>query len=396
MPNRPRGARLYLRRSRIGGDGSPRQALWVIRDGRLEESTGCGEGDLHGAEVALEAYLNRRHVTQSTVGSRRPDQIAVADVLALYGRDVIPRMADPTEARRRGRVLLSFFEDKMLSDINGDLCRAYVTFRSGKAIARRELEDLRAAINFHREEGHCSEIVGVALPERNEPRDRFLTREEAARAVWCAWRYREKQNLRATDRRTRRHIARLLLIGLYTGTRPGTIIAAALQPEAGRPWFDLERGVFYRKPAAKRATKKRQPPIPVPDRLLAHLRRWRAKGQRYAIEFNGQPVSEVRHAFAAVMLEAGIDDATPHVIRHTAVTWAMLAGADLYQAGRFFGLTPETLDRVYGHHHPEHLSEVKHIMNRSRPRFVTKLDGTEQERSASVPVVKARKAANVA
>ena len=32
------------------------------------------------------------------------------------------------------------------------------------AAARRELEDLRAAINHHRREGLCSEIVSVVLP----------------------------------------------------------------------------------------------------------------------------------------------------------------------------------------------------------------------------------------
>ena len=35
------------------------------------------------------------------------------------------------------------------------------------------------------------------------------------------------------------------------------------------------RGIFYRKPIGKRATKKRQTPAPIPPRLLAHLRRWR-------------------------------------------------------------------------------------------------------------------------
>jgi len=35
------------------------------------------------------------------------------------------------------------------------------------AAARRELEDLRSAINYHRREGLCSEIVSVVLPERS-------------------------------------------------------------------------------------------------------------------------------------------------------------------------------------------------------------------------------------
>jgi hypothetical protein len=56
------------------------------------------------------------------------------------------------------------------------------------AAARRELEDLRAAINHHRTEGCCSEAVGVWLPDKPLPRVGWLTRSKAARLLWAAWR----------------------------------------------------------------------------------------------------------------------------------------------------------------------------------------------------------------
>ncbi|MEK9751767.1 MAG: hypothetical protein VW338_00950 [Rhodospirillaceae bacterium] len=386
MPNRSKGPRLYLRRARTDRAGRTRAALWFIRDGRHSRSTGCGEKDRDGAEAALRAWLDEKHFAAAARGHRRPAEIALADVLALYARDVVPRLADPREAARRLDRLLDHFGMMRLSDITGAACRAYAAARRRPQAARRELEDLRAAINHHRAEGLCSEIVAVALPDRAEPRDRFLSRSEAAAAIWAAWRYRERQRRRGTDRRTRRHVARLILIGLYTGTRPGAILAAALRPEAGRPWFDLDRGVFYRRPAGRRETKKRQPPVPVPDRLLAHLRRWKRLGQRYAVEWSGAPVTEIRHAFAAVMEEAGLAGVTPHTLRHTAVTWAMLAGADLYQAGRFFGLTVDMLERVYGHHHPEHLAGMKRLMN----------DGGRAPPSRHFPVNETRRSASEA
>ena len=77
----------------------------------------------------------------------------------------------------------------------------------------------------------------------------------------------------SANRRPLRHIARFILIGLYTGTRAGAIASASPYAEPGRSYVDLERGIFYRKAIGKRATKKRQPPAPVPPRLLAHLRR---------------------------------------------------------------------------------------------------------------------------
>jgi hypothetical protein len=63
-------------------------------------------------------------------------------------------------------------------------------------------------------------------------------------------------------------------VALYTGTRASAVCGAALQPTEGRGFIDLARGVFYRRPAGRRETTKRAPPIPLPDRLLAHLRRW--------------------------------------------------------------------------------------------------------------------------
>jgi hypothetical protein len=36
----------------------------------------------------------------------------------------------------------------------------------------------------------------------------------------------------------------------------------------------IARGVFYRLAIGKRATNKRQPPVPLPPELLAHMRGW--------------------------------------------------------------------------------------------------------------------------
>jgi integrase len=125
-------------------------------------------------------------------------------------------------------------------------------------------------------------VVRVSLPRKGEARDRWLTRKEAAARIWHCWRHREKPTIHSgisqgdqvsTNRRPLRHIARFILIGLYTGTRAGAIASSSPCPEPGRSHVDVERGIFYRKPIGKRTTKKRQTPAPIPPRLLGHLRR---------------------------------------------------------------------------------------------------------------------------
>jgi len=99
-----------------------------------------------------------------------------------------------------------------------------------------------------------------------------------------------------TTRAVGKHTARFILVGLYTGTRHAAICGAAFQPAIGRGYGDLERGVFYRRGAGARETKKRQPPVRIPDRLLAHMRRWRRLGiaNHAVVEWNGQAVRSVR------------------------------------------------------------------------------------------------------
>jgi integrase len=382
MPRRSKGPRLWLREAQYDRTGKrTHTATWLIKDGPHRASTGCGADDRRGAEAALTRYLNEKQLAQAETGVRPPASIAIGDVLALYARDVAPKHARPHETGQRIRALLSFFGNNVLSDVNAALCRSYVAYRGFSGAARRELEDFRAAINHHRREGLCTAIVEVTLPDASPARERWLTRPEAARLLWAAWRYCEVQKGRPTDRRSRQHIAKFILVALYTGTRASAVCGAALGPTIGRGWIDLERGVFYRRAAGVRETKKRQPPVPLPPGLLAHLRRWHRRGQRFAVEWNREPVRGIKKAFARAVKDAGLgSDVTPHVLRHTSATWLMQAGTNPWEAAGFLGMTVETLISRYGHHHPDYLSGARDAFSRHRNRH--RNAATEREQTS--------------
>ncbi len=361
MPRPSKGARLWLRPARREG-GRNRPAVWIIRDGDHQESTGCGGDDRKGAETKLAEYIAAKYSPERT-RSRHPACIPVADALTIYLQDVAPGHARPHETAQRAEALLGFFGDMTLAAINGASCRAYVAHRGSTAAARRELEDLRSAINHHRREGLCSEVVEVVLPERAQRREKWLTRSQAARLLWAAWRARQMDANapgEPTKRDVGRHVARFILVGLYTGTRSGAICGASLDRISGRGFIDLERGVFYRRAEGARETNKRQPPAPIPPRLLAHLRRWGRLGvcRNAVVEWGGKPVIRVNKAFGKAALAAGLEGVSPHTLRHTAATWLMQNGADLWAAAGFLGMTVEMLERNYGHHHPNHLKSA--------------------------------------
>jgi integrase len=376
MPRPAKGLRLWLRPEDRNKDGTLRKrAVWVIRDGPRKISTGCTAEDRAGAERALSEHLANKYQPNRRRG-RHPSEILIADVLAIYLTDVAPRHAREEETKQRVLALDAWWQDKTLADVSGASCRAYVQHRTSQrwksarpketghearmvtaAAARRELEDLRAAINHHRREGLCSEIVSVVLPPRAERRERWLTRVEAARLLRAAWRSKQVMRGKNSRRSVGQHVARFILVGLYTGTRSAAICGAALMPTVGRGHVDLDEGVFYRRAIGRRQTKKRQPPVKLPPRLLAHIRRWKRLGlSRHAVvEWNGGAIKSVRRGFAAAVRTAGLGaDVTPHILRHTCATWLMQAGVPLWDAAGFLGMTVQQLEHGYGHHHPDY------------------------------------------
>ncbi|WP_280711737.1 tyrosine-type recombinase/integrase [Bradyrhizobium sp. BR13661] len=281
--------------------------------------------------------------------------------------DTVP---DIRKFKKRIERLNDWWGAKMLGELNGEACRSYAKKRGKKGGARRDLEDLRAAIGHHAVEGYHRGSVRVLLPEKGQPRDRWLTRTDAARLIWTCWRYREMQkgSRRSVDRervptkrRPLRHLARFILLGIYSGTRAGAIAAASPIAASGRAYVDLERGRYYRLMQGRAKTNKRQPTVPIPLRLLTHLRRWHRINPeaKHFVEYNGKAVSSVKTAFKSAVKLAGLGRGiSPQTLRHTAATWLMQRGADPWQAAGYLGMSFEVLLNTYGHHHPDYLSDA--------------------------------------
>ncbi|SCM79795.1 Phage integrase [uncultured Pleomorphomonas sp.] len=429
MPRPRKGARLWLRPERKFRNGTVAKPVWLIRDGQHEESTGCAADEVGKAERKLKEYIDSKYSPSRK--ERDIEKIPVADVLSIYVDFAVPsEEEDPPGFKKfMGRIkrLNEHFGELMLSEINGESCRGYATKRRlaalsarrkkrkpGQAIeddqlpapeeaeeapaggrkkkklklrprtggARRDLEDLRAAINHHQEEGLHRGIVKVVLPPKGLPRTRWLTRDEAAKLLWTCWRTREAQKRNhkgkpgpavATKKYPLRHLARFILIGLYMGNRAGAIAAAAMEPGLGQSFVDLEYGLYYRLAGGKRETNKRQPTAPIPDRLLAHMRRWaemaKKSGATHFVEFNGKPVASVKTAFATAAKKAGLgNDVTPHTLRHTATTWLLQAGVSIWETAGYVGMSPEMVEKVYGHHCPDHLREAANSPRKPKKR----------------------------
>jgi hypothetical protein len=294
MPRQSRGPYLWLRPARERDDKGAEHAVWIIKDAGRQVSTRLRSTKRREAERALADYIASKYAPERR--ERDIAQIPIADVIGLYLTDVAPQQARPEKAAERCGRLLDFFGERTLDAVTGSTCREYAAWREGKGQsnkgtgggARRDLQDLAAAIGHHSKEGLHRGLVRVALPPKGKARQRWLTRDEAARLLWTCWRAREVQEGNPTGKRPLRHLARFLLLGIYTGSRPGAILNAAWRQAPGRSWIDTANGVFHRHADGEAESTKRQPSVRLAPRLLAHLRRWErldaSKPQTFLVE----------------------------------------------------------------------------------------------------------------
>jgi integrase len=361
MPRPIAPPRLYLRTRRDGA------AQWIILDAGRQIATGASAHDRRKAEKALESYLGRKH--KPDFGDGHPARVAIADALAAYSEKHAPTTRRADLIGGAALKLADFFGGKTAAAITATACIDYVAWRSAQkdsrtkdahkrvsvSTARRELVVLSAALRWCWKQGLLDRPIPVTLPPQPAPRERHLTRAEAAQLLWGALGWDADGKRHAF--RINRHLARFILLGLYTGTRHDAILRLQWMPNTIGGWIDLKAGVLYRRPIGAVERGKRRPPLPIPPRLLPHLRRWRKHTARFLIEWQGLPIaSQERRAWRRARELAGLGaDVTPHVLRHTAATWLLQRGVSVYDVAGVLGCSEEVIRRTYGHHAKDHL-----------------------------------------
>jgi integrase len=345
MPRRNQGARLrWLDKRKCF------YITWTENGRSRERSTGTE--DRERAEAIFGEWL---HLRRRRDGPSDPAQTLVTDVLNDYLKERGPKVAAPGRIAYAVLALTDFFEGNTVADVTPQTCGRYVEKRGrSNGTVRRELGVLRSAINYAHRCGRITRPVAVELPERPEPRDRWLTRDEAARLIRAA---RTPQ--------ARLYMPLFILIGLYTGRRKEAILSLRW------PQVDLNTKLIDFEIAGRKRTNKKRGKVPIPARLLPHLRRARKRGADlgYVLHINGERIGDIKKGFAGACERAKIEGVCPHTLKHTAITWSMQAGTDPWQAAGYFATSVETLLRVYGHHHPDYMRETAERIGR-RPQNV--------------------------
>jgi integrase len=251
MPRERKEARLWLK----PGD-KDRPAIWYIKDGSKRISLGLHRQRREEAERQLHHYrVKNFEAPTGKLGQAVKIEIVVAAYLkAREGNEFIRATALP---------IVEWWQGKTVAEINPTACDDYVKWRKRKvseATARHDLKTLRAALRFYCGIDSTLIVPPIKMPPKPPPRmNYFLERDDVAARI------------RAARRNGQKHLVRVLLIGVYTGTRPGRIRKLMWVRTPDHGWIDLTGDTIHRIGHQKEAP----PPLPHPcqaapvPRLLA-------------------------------------------------------------------------------------------------------------------------------
>jgi integrase len=287
MSRRNQGAKLrYLE------DRGAYYITWTLSGRSRKCSTGTA--DREQAEDIFAEWLQTRG---KATGPRDPSQALVSKVLEDYLIE-----AEPSKQSRIAYAVIpltEFFAENTVAEVTPATCRNYGRTRSrSDGTVKRELGVLRAAINHAYKNGRITRPVPVETPEAPPPRDRWLTRQEAARLISAAktpW--------------ARSYLPLFILIGIYTGRRKDAILSLRW------PQVDLSAKLID---FGANTTNKRRGKVRIPDRLLPHLMRARRRGSDlgYVVNDHGLRLKRIDKAFRNACKRAGLEEVIPHTLRH--------------------------------------------------------------------------------
>ena len=96
----------------------------------------------------------------------------------------------------------------------------------------------------------------------------------------------------------------------------------------------------------------------------------------HVIEWAGGPVKSIKRGIARAMKDAGLEDVTPHVLRHTAAVHLAAAGISMLKIAQYLGLTStEVTERVYARFVPDRMRDAVDVLDFGQLREVRRTGG---------------------
>jgi integrase len=247
----------------------------------------------------------------------RPTGNSISDAVELYLEEKAGKRSYQSMLTA-WRALKPVFGHLRPDQVDRKLCRAYARSRSLAGVSDgtiiKDLGVLKAALRF------AGKATGAVfdMPAAPPPRDRHINREELQRLI-------EACRLP--------HVRLFVALAWSTAGRHSSLL------ELTWDRIDLDRGTVN---LARRGERGRK------GRAAVTLTSWAIEALRAAheartsdcvVEWGGKPLKSIKRAFAEACSRAGLQDVTPHVLRHSAAVAMIEAGVPIEEISQFLGHT---------------------------------------------------------
>ena len=341
----------------------PNREHWYIRDGGQSLSTFTS--NRREAEKCLAQYIAALNAP--------PSDPTIDELLEWRLREVRSR-----KLARASRVtpyyhkpLSAFFGAFRPSEVTPELVAQYVERRQAQGVkARHELIELKVALNAAVKRGVIERAPSFPTPAEGQPRDRFISKAEYTQLL-------------STEMPA--HIFLFILIAGTTGARKGAILDLTWDR------VDIDRRRIDFNHPDKAPNNKRRTIVPISRDVANMLQRAKDMAESdHVIEYCGRPVLDIKKGFANAVKSAGLSGVSPHVLKHSAISWLAEARHSVDEIADMTGTSRKTIWRVYRKFSPEYLepmasslgSGLEHIESRVLKPFGMKK--TQNGRSPKV------------
>lgn len=175
-----------------------------------------------------------------------------------------------------------------------------------------------------------SPVQGIPREKFNNMKDRFLTAGEAARLIAAAKRSENPQ------------LANIIALLLYTGARKRELLDARWEH------LDRDRKLWFL-PMTKNGSGRHVPLSQPALELINQLPRFDGCPWLVPNAATKKPYTDLKRAFDTARRSAGLQDVTIHSLRHSAASFMVNAGIDLFAVGKVLGHKNVASTQRYSH-----------------------------------------------
>lgn len=310
-------------------------------DGRQKQVKLAAYGDAPFAQVRKKAERLRAEVA---LGGDPAAEKAKARAVPLYA-DLAAKHIEDAQLHQRSysttemymrRHIVTRWGRVRLTDIDGRAVAQWLASKRAEGLAAATVEKIRAIMSRSFELGRRWGVPGCErnpcrdVPRRplNNARERYLTAEEAARLVQAAEASRNTQ------------LASVLRLLLLTGMRVSELLSARWEH------VDLERRTLF-VPTSKTGRSRHVPLAGAAVEIVAGLQRG-----EFLFPNPRDPrrhLTTVKHGWQTARDAAGLEKVRIHDLRHSAASFMVNSGVDLFAVGKVLGHTSVQSTQRYSH-----------------------------------------------